>query len=102
LDLPTGIPATPAVSRLPFNHEIKTLERGIAYDDIYTLNTQSGTQWDGFRHVAHAGSRKFYNGVTAEDFTDSKADLGKGSIHHWRDQIGGITGRGVLLDYRSY
>ncbi len=23
----------------------------MAYDDKYTLNTQSGTQWDGFRHV---------------------------------------------------
>lgn len=22
-----------------------------AYDDVYHLNTQSGTQWDGFRHV---------------------------------------------------
>jgi hypothetical protein len=103
MDLPTSIPATPAAGRLPFKHEIKALAPGLAYDDIYALNTQSSTQWDGFRHVAHTGSRKFYNGVTAEDFAGSDvADLGKGSIHHWRDQIGGITGRGILLDYRSY
>ena len=52
LDLPLHVPATPAFGRCKFEHRIKAIHEGIAYDDEYTLNTQSGTQWDGFRHVA--------------------------------------------------
>lgn len=62
------------------------------------MNTQSGTQWDGFRHVAHVSSKTFYNGVKAEDFLTNDT-LGN-SVHWWRET--GFTGRGVLLDYRTY
>jgi hypothetical protein len=49
--LPLDVPNQPAFDRQIFKHEIKTLAENICYDDIYHLNTQSGTQWDGFRHV---------------------------------------------------
>lgn len=49
--LPLDVPKIPSFGREIFKHEIKVLHPGIAYDDLYTLNTQSGTQWDGFRHV---------------------------------------------------
>lgn len=49
--LPLDIPKTPAFEREQFQHNIKELFPGVAYDDTYALNTQSGTQWDGFRHV---------------------------------------------------
>ena len=49
--LPLNHPEVPAFARESFKHEIKTLAENIAYDDKYELNTQSGTQWDGFRHV---------------------------------------------------
>lgn len=49
--LPLHVPETPAFHREPFEHNIKELAEGISYDDTYSLNTQSGTQWDGFRHV---------------------------------------------------
>lgn len=49
--LPVNVPETPAFGRETFQHSIKTIAKDIAYDDTYTLNTQSGTQWDGFRHV---------------------------------------------------
>lgn len=49
--LPLNVPEVPAFHRETFKHEIKELVEGKAYDDLYTLNTQSGTQWDGFRHV---------------------------------------------------
>ena len=45
--LPLNVPETPAFGREPFQHEIKVLAENIAYDDLYHLNTQSGTQWDG-------------------------------------------------------
>lgn len=53
LNLPLNQPEVPAFARESFKHEIKTLAENKAYDDLYTLNTQSGTQWDGFRHVDH-------------------------------------------------
>jgi len=61
--LPLNVPNVPAFGREEFQHEIKTLAEGVAYDDVYHMNTQSGTQWDGFRHFAHLSSGSFYNGV---------------------------------------
>jgi hypothetical protein len=78
--LPLDTPAQPAFNREKFKHEIKVLAENLGYDDIYNLNTQSGTQWDGFRHVrrayvvheanantyqfAHFASGTFYNGAS--------------------------------------
>jgi len=50
--LPLDVPKIPSFGREEFKHEIKVLHPGIAYDDLYHLNTQSGTQWDGMRHVS--------------------------------------------------
>ncbi len=50
--LPLNVPEYPAFNREKFEHSIKVLLENVAYDDIYYLNTQSGTQWDGFRHVS--------------------------------------------------
>lgn len=99
VNLPLTEPEVPAFHREQFKHEIKPLVENIAYDDLYTLNTQSGTQWDGFRHFAHIPSGTFYNGAKGEDIVGPKANH-KCSIHHWAEH--GIAGRGVLLDYRGY
>jgi len=99
LNLPLNVPNVPAFGREPFHHEIKTLAEGLAYDDKYSLNTQSGTQWDGFRHFAHFSSQKFYNGTTGKDIEGPEANHNC-SIHHWAEH--GIAGRGVLLDYWTY
>lgn len=93
------MPNVPAFNREPFRHEIKELRKNYAYDDIYHLNTQSGTQWDGFRHFAHLQSASFYNGAKGSDILGPAANL-KCSMHHWAEH--GIAGRGVLLDYRGY
>ncbi|KXH34548.1 hypothetical protein CSIM01_00459 [Colletotrichum simmondsii] len=77
----------PAFNREPFVHHIKTLAPGLFYDDNYYMNTQSGTQWDGFRHTK------------GQDIEGPASNL-KCSIHHWAER--GIAGRGVLLDYCSY
>ncbi|KAK5170344.1 uncharacterized protein LTR77_004931 [Saxophila tyrrhenica] len=98
MDLPLNVPEQPAFGRETFKHEIKTLRENVAYDDTYFLNTQSGTQWDGFRHAAHA-SEVFYNGAKGTDFLGPNAN-DKDSIHYWSQH--GFAGRGVLLDYRSY
>ncbi|KAF7504320.1 hypothetical protein GJ744_002440 [Endocarpon pusillum] len=99
LDLPLNVPEVPGFSREQFKHKIKVLAEGIAYDDIYELNTQSGTQWDGFRHFAHISTNTFYNGVRATDIVGPSANH-RDSIHHWANH--GITGRAFLLDYYFY
>src|SRR5215469_6333230 len=99
VNLPLDVPETPAFDREPFRHEIKVVVENYAYDDIYHLNTQSGTQWDGFRHFAHLPTASFYNGTKASDILGPNANQ-KCSIHHWANH--GIAGRGVLLDYRGY
>src|SRR5450755_3408334 len=63
------------------------------------VQTQSGTQWDGFRHFAHVPTQTFYNGTKGSDILGTNANH-KCSIHHW--SVHGFSGRGVLLDYRSY
>ncbi|RDW76651.1 uncharacterized protein DSM5745_06643 [Aspergillus mulundensis] len=99
LDLPLNVPKAPAFGREVFEHKIKPLGSGVGYDDLYTLNTQSGTQWDGFRHFAHLGSKYFYNGATSTDIEGANPTT-RCSIHHWAKHC--IAGRAVLLDYKAY
>lgn len=93
------MPKVPSFGREPFEHEIKTLVPGVSYDDKYKLNTQSGTQFDGFRHFSHLPSQTFYNHTKEGDIVGPNANL-KCSIHHWAEH--GIAGRGVFLDYWKY
>ncbi|PYH88961.1 hypothetical protein BO71DRAFT_122880 [Aspergillus ellipticus CBS 707.79] len=97
LDLPLHIPETPAFGREPFQHNIKEIVDGIVFDDTYTLNTQSGTQWDGFRHFAHIESKTFYNNAKSTDITSTPTC---NSIHHWANH--GIASRAILLDYYTH
>ena len=99
VNLPLNVPEQPAFGRETFQHTIKALRPNLGYDDLYTLNTQSGTQWDGFRHFAHVATQSFYNGTKGSDIEGPTANL-KCSIHHWANH--GIAGRGLLLDYRGY
>ncbi|RFU33147.1 hypothetical protein B7463_g3187, partial [Scytalidium lignicola] len=99
LNLPLDMPKLPAFGREEFKHEIKILHPGICYDDLYTLNTQSGTQWDGFRHFAHIPSGTFYNNTHDDDIVGPKANENC-SIHHWAEH--GIVGRALFLDFYSF
>ena len=99
LNLPLDTPKIPLFGREHFEHTIVPKARGIAHDDNYSLNTQSGTQWDGFRHMAHASTGLFYNGTTGDDIVGPNAN-NKISIEHISNH--GIAGRGILLDYAAY
>ena len=54
LDWPLSKPKYPGYGRPQFRHEIVNRPRGpglrVVNDDILTFNTQTSTQWDGFRH----------------------------------------------------
>jgi hypothetical protein len=92
LNLPLDVPKVPAFAREPFEHQIKALAPGLAYDDLYKLNTQSGTQWDGFRHISYMATGQFYNNTRGEDIEGPNANH-KCSIHYWAEH--GIAGRGM-------
>ncbi|OAA57740.1 hypothetical protein ISF_06981 [Cordyceps fumosorosea ARSEF 2679] len=96
-DWPLDSMQPPAFGRQPFHHQIvhKWPPRPVN-DDVVTFNTQSSTQWDGFRHYGSADGR-FYNGTTQEQIMTTD-EMG---THAWVE-TGGIVGRGVLLDWAAW
>ncbi|KAJ6005155.1 hypothetical protein N7451_003099 [Penicillium sp. IBT 35674x] len=86
----------PPPFRMKLEHKITTLAPCINDDELH-FNTQTSSQWDGFRHWSFEDGR-LYNGTTLQEVRDTPSDrLG---IHVWTKK--GIVGRGVLLDYYSY
>jgi hypothetical protein len=78
----------PAFGRQQFHQHIKHKDPRTVNDDILTLNTQSSSQWDGFRHFGESVRRLFgcwilidetgyqdhkvyFNGCTQEDIHSS-------------------------------
>jgi hypothetical protein len=86
LNLEMHLPEPPLFGRAAFTHEVHWLPNDVGHDDfLHGWNTQSSSQWDGFRHIQH-GNHGFYGGVADEDH----------GIHHWARR--GIVGRAVLCD----
>ncbi|CAG2005967.1 unnamed protein product [Fusarium graminearum] len=96
-DWPLNRMSRPCFGRAPFKHEIKTKTPRAVNDDTLTFNTQSSSQWDGFRHYAYQKEKLWFNGKTLDELLSSDIN----GIHAWVDR-GGIVGRGVLLDYASW
>ena len=81
-----GLPDPPLFGRAAFEHKVEWLANEVGHDDeLSGWNTQSSSQWDGFRHIRSA-IHGFYGGVADEDH----------GIHHWARR--GLAGRAVLLD----
>lgn len=106
LNLSLSVPSPPLFGRRPFEHRIKSIGKG-AFDDETTFNTQSSSQWDGFRHFADPKSGCFYNGIISEEIEgDEDLDEGRSEISRrlgidaWARH--GIVGRGVLLDVYTW
>jgi hypothetical protein len=80
------LPDPPLFGRSAFEHSVSWLPNRMGHDDqLSGWNTQSSSQWDGFRHMRHA-SHGFYGGVADEDH----------GVQHWARR--GLVGRAVLLD----
>lgn len=88
LNLELELPSPALFRREPLEHRVKDLGT-IGHDDVLTFNTQTSSQWDGFRHMKHPGVG-FYNGV---------ADEAHGT-HFWARR--GIVGRAVLADVERW
>jgi kynurenine formamidase len=86
LNLDVAMPDPPLFGRPAPDHEVTGRPGGLSHDDLlHGWNTQSSSQWDGFRHIAHP-THGHYGGVADEDH----------GMHHWARR--GIVGRAVLAD----
>lgn len=99
LNLPLNIPDPAFFGRKNLRHQIHSIGPG-TFDDQLAYNTQSSSQWDGFRHFGDPVSGFFYNGlkedaIEPENGDDTSNDTRLG-IDAWAKK--GIVGRGVLLD----
>jgi hypothetical protein len=88
LNLELELPDPPLFGRSRAHHVV--LDTTTGHDDeIDAFNTQSSTQWDGFRHVRHF-AHGYYNDIADEDH----------GVHHWAGR--GIVGRAVLVDVGAF
>lgn len=85
LNLELGQPDPPLFGRQKMHHEVIGPLGGNHDDVLHNWNTQSSSQWDGFRHIAHP-EHGHYGGVPDQDH----------GMHHWAGR--GLVGRGVLAD----
>ncbi|EME41698.1 hypothetical protein DOTSEDRAFT_176999 [Dothistroma septosporum NZE10] len=103
LDWPLDAQADlPFFGRQSFEQKAYQKAPRIVNDDVWTFNTQSSSQWDGFRHFGYQKEQVFYNGVTLDEIHGRNGvkktnNLGIGA---WAEK--GIVGRGILLDYHSW
>ncbi|HEX5266453.1 MAG TPA: cyclase family protein, partial [Acidimicrobiales bacterium] len=85
-----GLPDPPLFGRPAFQHQVHWLANEVGHDDeLSGWNTQSSSQWDGFRHI-RSPEYGFYAGVADEDH----------GIHHWAAR--GLVGRAVLVDVARF
>ncbi|KAL4782018.1 hypothetical protein BJX76DRAFT_349711 [Aspergillus varians] len=98
-------PEKPGFNRKLFEHKVKWVNKGVAFDDEYHFNPQQSSQWDGFRHhngpapaAEDPNRRLFYGGTTAEEILDPENP--RIGIGYWAKK--GIAGRGVLIDFVSW
>ncbi|KIW17960.1 hypothetical protein PV08_05155 [Exophiala spinifera] len=102
LNLALNQPSVAVFRRQALSHTIRdnsTFSSSQSFDDTVLFNTQSGSQWDGLRHIVHPNGL-LYNGVTKHEIVGPESTMRLG-IHRWHDR-GCITGRGVLIDLVKY
>ncbi|KAI9369507.1 hypothetical protein BJX61DRAFT_145916 [Aspergillus egyptiacus] len=97
LDLPLNRLSHPSFGRKPFMQELVNKAPRIVNDDVLTFNTQTSTQWDGFRHYGNQTHGCYFNGHNLDDLKNTRV-LG---IDAWSSN-GGIIGRGILIDYATW
>lgn len=83
----------PNLNRQPCHHQIVPLLGGVAFDDVYTMNPQQSSQWDGLRHFSQTvpglDQRLFYGGTTGGEINDRAND--RIGMQHWaREGIAGM------------
>ncbi|KAJ1706635.1 hypothetical protein NYO67_11218 [Aspergillus flavus] len=105
LNWPLGAIKSKGHFRKHLSHNVVKLEdpatgKGFGFDDEVDFNTQGSSQWDSLCHFQHLPSGLSYNGFkpTVETL---QANTDLPTLDHWHCR-GGLTGRGVLIDFKSY
>lgn len=96
-DWPLGSMKVPCFGRNPLEHTIKHKAPRTVNDDMLSFNTQSSSQWDGFRHFGYQKEKVYFNDCPQQEI-HTTTRIG---THVWVDN-GGVVGRGVLLDYAAW
>lgn len=99
LDWYLNLPSYPSFNRPPFGWKLENRAhpdgtKRTVNDDHLDINTQSSSQWDGFRHYGYQSAKRYYGGRTQQDVETSEV-IGIDRVA----ATGGITARGVILDY---
>ncbi|KAF1979597.1 hypothetical protein BU23DRAFT_522942 [Bimuria novae-zelandiae CBS 107.79] len=97
LDWYLNLPTYPSFNRPGFKWRLHSKAPRTVNDDFIDINTQSSSQWDGFRHYGYQQAKQFYGGR-------SQAEIEKGDVIGI-DRVahsGGITTRAIILDYPRY
>ncbi|KAF2195866.1 hypothetical protein K469DRAFT_545285 [Zopfia rhizophila CBS 207.26] len=102
LDWSLNLPSWPSFKRPPFNWMLINRShpdgtKRTVNDDELHINTQSSSQWDGFRHYGYQNAKRYYGGRTQEDVEGGDV-IGIDRVA----DAGGITTRGILLDYPKF
>src|SRR5215510_15076659 len=96
LNAPIDLFSPPMYGRNATSHRLIPDPDDTGFDDeLGTFNPQAGSQWDSLAHVP-ASPGSFYNGVTAQQITQSH----RNTVGHWVAH--GIAGRGVMLDVERF
>lgn len=66
-DWPLNSMSKPCFGRTPMEHTIKNKAPRASNDDVLTFNTQSSSQWDGFRHYGYQKEKVYFNGKVLDD-----------------------------------
>jgi hypothetical protein len=83
-DWPLGSMSTPCFSRDPLRHTFKHKAPRTINDDMLALNTQSSSQWDGFRHFGYQKEEVYYDGMKQDEVltTNRNGIDGESPLYH--------------------
>ncbi|ORY16024.1 putative cyclase-domain-containing protein [Clohesyomyces aquaticus] len=103
LDWALNNPTFPSFGRPEFNWKMINRShpdgtKRIVNDDELHINTQSSSQWDGFRHYGYQKAGLYYGGRSQQDVEGSNGVIGIDRVA----AKGGVTARGVVLDYVGF
>ena len=88
-----ALPDPPLFGRGGHAHTVTGREGSVSHDDVLDgWNTQSSSQWDGFRHIHHPACAT----TSPAPATSAGSTTSEHGIDHWARR--GIVGRGVLAD----
>jgi hypothetical protein len=88
-----GLPDPPLFGRASFTHEVTGGGASTSHDDVlHAWNTQSSSQWDGFRHIRNHAALRGARGTGHYGGVDDDQH----GIDVWARR--GIAGRAVLCD----